>query len=322
MSETEELAHAIAGAGGGALLMVVTYPLVTLLTIAQTKKKDPNAPKSISDQTSNKIVSAIKNSGTYQALLEILRTKGPLGLYSGLESALYGITLTNFIYYYFYELALGFFLKRNGKRGLSTYESILTGAIAGAITCVGLNPFWVANTRMMTNQKKDGKATSLTFRTLIEIIQNDGVGTLFAGVMPALVLVVNPIIQYTIFEQIKNAIIAKNGAKSFIAVKAFFIGAFGKLIATALTYPYITLKLRMHLRKKAVGGDKLSMVAEIRKIIKDEGVGGLYGGLAVKLTQSITTAAFLFYFKEELLTGSIRLVSVLKALKANQTRTV
>lgn len=141
MSETEELAHAIAGAGGGALLMVVTYPLVTLLTIAQTKKKDPNAPKSISDQTSNKIVSAIKNSGTYQALLEILRTKGPLGLYSGLESALYGITLTNFIYYYFYELALGFFLKRNGKRGLSTYESILTGAIAGAITCVGLNPF-------------------------------------------------------------------------------------------------------------------------------------------------------------------------------------
>ncbi|CAN3359522.1 peroxisomal adenine nucleotide transporter 1 [Diutina catenulata] len=322
MSETEELAHAIAGAGGGALSMVVTYPLVTLSTIAQTKKKDPNAPKSISDQTSNKIVSAIKNSGTYQALLEILRTKGPLGLYSGLESALYGITLTNFIYYYFYELASGFFLKRNGKRGLSTYESILTGAIAGAITCVGSNPFWVANTRMMTNQKKDGKATSSTFRTLIEIIQNDGVGTLFAGVMPALVLVVNPIIQYTIFEQIKNAIIAKNGAKSFTAVKAFFIGAFGKLIATALTYPYITLKSRMHLRKKAVGGDKLSMVAEIRKIIKDEGVGGLYGGLAVKLTQSITTAAFLFYFKEELLTGSIRLVSVLKALKANQTRTV
>lgn len=42
MSADSELAHAIAGAGGGALSMIVTYPLVTLSTLAQTttKKKD------------------------------------------------------------------------------------------------------------------------------------------------------------------------------------------------------------------------------------------------------------------------------------------
>lgn len=37
--DTEEIAHAIAGAGGGALSMIVTYPLVTLSTLAQTKAK-------------------------------------------------------------------------------------------------------------------------------------------------------------------------------------------------------------------------------------------------------------------------------------------
>lgn len=301
MSDTEELAHAIAGAGGGALSMVVTYPLVTLSTLAQTTKKAAGESKS-----------------TVSAAKQIIQQKGVLGLYSGLESALYGITLTNFIYYYFYELTSNVFLRANKlnkrQRGLSTLQSIITGAIAGAITCVGSNPFWVANTRTMTG-KKEGKSSNSTFRTLIEIIEKDGVGTLFAGVLPALVLVVNPIIQYTIFEQIKNLIVLNRGAKAFTPIKAFFIGALGKLVATFLTYPYITLKSRMHVKKKQQGEKLLSMIQEIKKIIKEEGIEGLYGGLNVKLIQSISTAAFLFYFKEELLVGSVKFVDLLKKLK-------
>ncbi|CAH6723928.1 peroxisomal adenine nucleotide transporter 1 [[Candida] jaroonii] len=313
MSDVEEIAHAIAGAGGGALSMVVTYPLVTLSTLAQTTKKSKEAKDGESDV---KITNATK-----EAFNKIIHEKGVLGLYSGLESALYGITLTNFIYYYFYELTSNVFLRANstGKRkgkGLSTLQSIMTGAIAGAVTCVGSNPFWVANTRTMTAQK-EGKSTN-TFRTLLEIIENDGILTLFAGVLPALVLVINPIIQYTIFEQIKNLIVAKNGKKSFTAVKAFFIGAFGKLIATSLTYPYITLKSRMHVRKKQEG-KQLSMIEEIKKIIHEEGIDGLYGGLNVKLIQSISTAAFLFYFKEELLVGSVKLVEIMRLLKFKKT---
>ncbi|CAK9439466.1 uncharacterized protein LODBEIA_P35730 [Lodderomyces beijingensis] len=336
-ADTEEIAHAIAGAGGGALSMIVTYPLVTLSTLAQTQakkkeeklKQSPELAKKLQDANcQQRLLYAIKNSSSVLAAKEIISEKGVLGLYSGLESALYGIMLTNFIYYYFYELVSNLFLKANrtaGRKraGLSTLQSIITGAIAGAVTCVGSNPFWVANTRMMTEKKKkgEGKVSNSTFKQIIEIIENDGVGTLFAGVLPALVLVINPIIQYTIFEQIKNVIIANGGVKSFTAVKAFFIGAFGKLIATSLTYPYITLKSRMHIRKKVLEADEkgekvseLSMYQEIKKIIHEEGLEGLYGGLAVKLSQSILTAAFLFYFKEELLTGSIKLVEVFKLL--------
>lgn len=299
MSNTDELAHAIAGAGGGALSMVVTYPLVTLSTLAQTTKKSAGETKS-----------------TVAAARQILQQKGVLGLYSGLESALYGITLTNFIYYYFYEMTSNVFLRANRaskRRGLSTVQSIITGAIAGAITCVGSNPFWVANTRTMTG-RKEGKNTS-AFKTMIEIIETDGVGTLFAGVLPALVLVINPIIQYTIFEQIKNLVVLRKGIKGFTPIMAFFVGALGKLVATFLTYPYITLKSRMHVAKKQEGKRSLSMVQEIKKIIKEEGIEGLYGGLHVKLVQSISTAAFLFFFKEELLAGSIKLVDLLKMMK-------
>lgn len=325
MSDAEELAHAIAGAGGGALSMIVTYPLVTLSTLAQTTKKTKSADTQVQDTTNKttpaddtRIINFLQRSSTLEAARKIIAEKGVLGLYSGLESALYGITLTNFIYYYFYELTSNVFLKANqltvrkGK-GLTTVQSIITGAIAGAVTCVGSNPFWVANTRTMTAQLQ-GKSTS-TLRTLVDIIETEGAGALFAGVFPALILVLNPIIQYTIFEQIKNSIIANNGKRSFTPIKAFFIGALGKLIATFLTYPYITLKSRMHIRKKQEGKKDISMVQEIKNIVKEEGLDGLYGGLSVKLLQSISTAAFLFYFKEELLVGSVRLLEIFRLIK-------
>lgn len=318
MSDDNEIAHALAGAGGGALSMIVTYPLVTLSTLAQTtqkKKEDENA------ESNKKVLSAA-------AAKEILKKRGILGLYSGLESALYGVTLSNFIYYYFYEFTSNVFLRANRtagrkKAGLSTLQSIITGAIAGAITVVGTNPFWVANTRLMTKAKENNAGSHSTIKTILEIIETDGVGTLFAGVLPALVLVINPIIQYTIFEQVKNVIIAANGVASFNAFKAFFIGAFGKLVATTLTYPYITLKSRMHVKKKKLSTQEdksadeinLSMYQEIKKIVSEEGFEGLYRGLGIKLFQSIMTAAFLFYFKEELLTGSIKLVQILRGTK-------
>ncbi|KAL6452813.1 PMP47A Peroxisomal membrane protein PMP47A [Candida maltosa Xu316] len=314
----QEIAHAVSGAVGGALALGITYPLITLSTIAQTaaKKKEEAGESTqkelkptVSLTTLQKICHAIHNNPAYLAAKEIIEEKGILGLYAGLESALYGITLTNFIYYYFYELTSNVFIKANGtkRKGLSTIQSIITGAIAGAFTCVGSNPLWVANTRMMTEKKKQGaQASTSAFRALLDIVQEDGVGALFAGVLPALVLV------------IKNVIIAKGGSKSFTAGKAFFIGAFGKFVATTLTYPYITLKSRMHIKKKALASEdkeeSLSMIQEIRKIVREEGLDGLYAGLAVKVTQSIATAAFLFYFKEELFSGSVKLIQVLNAL--------
>ena len=342
MENVEEIAHAIAGAGGGALSMIVTYPLVTLSTLAQTtKRKTEEKEKEIAREEqgesniAKKALARIKKSSTVISAQEITKQKGIFGLYAGLESALYGIMLTNFIYYYFYELTSNVFLRTNALnkrkgRGLSTIQSIITGMVAGAFTCIGSNPFWVANTRMMTAKKENStsadRVSNSTFRMLVEIVKQDGVGTLFAGVLPALVLVINPIIQYTIFEQVKNVIMLRGGRKSFTAVKAFFIGAFGKLIATSLTYPYITLKSRMHVKKKKIqshdGSEekekKLSMFEEMKKIVLEEGIEGLYGGLTVKLTQSISTAAFLFYFKEELMSGSVQLVNLYRMLRVKK----
>ncbi|SMQ47431.1 unnamed protein product [Zymoseptoria tritici ST99CH_3D7] len=286
--QSDNVAHALAGAGGGLLSMALTYPLITLSTRAQVEKKKAS-------------------TGTLDAAKRIIDREGIVGLYAGLDSALFGITVTNFVYYYWYEFSRAFFQRTTNKTALSTLESMAAGALAGSATVLLTNPIWVINTRMTARENerhglptKEGEAVRKTkppgtISTLMKIIHEDGVTRLFAGVLPALVLVINPILQYTIFEQLKQAVEKR---RKVGATDVFLIGALGKLAATSITYPYITVKSRAHVAAK--DGPKLGMTATLKKIYREEGVGGLYGGIGPKVTQSVITAAFLFAFKDAL----------------------
>ncbi|KAF2006237.1 mitochondrial carrier [Amniculicola lignicola CBS 123094] len=288
--QSDNVAHALAGAGGGLLSMALTYPLITLSTRAQVESKRAQL-------------------STLNAAKRIIKREGLPGLYAGLESALFGISVTNFVYYYWYEWTRSFFEKAALKAGraskkLTTIESMIAGAIAGSATVIITNPIWVVNTRMTARKSaseeqvlpgaKPEKKPS-TIGTLLSIIRNEGPARLFAGVAPALILVINPILQYTVFEQLKNMLEAK---RRITPKDAFYLGALGKLLATSITYPYITVKSRMHIAGR--DGPRESMLATFRKIIKEEGWSGFYGGIGPKVTQSVITAAFLFAFKDAL----------------------
>jgi len=229
------------------------------------------------------------------------------------------------VYYYWYEWTRAFFEKAAIKAGraskkLTTVESMIAGAIAGSATVMLTNPIWVVNTRMTARKSqsneqvlpgtKPAKAPS-TIGTLLSIIKDEGPARLFAGVMPALVLVINPILQYTVFEQLKNALEKR---RRVTPTDAFYLGALGKLMATSITYPYITVKSRMHVAGR--DGPKEDMIASFQRIIKEEGWAGLYGGIGPKVTQSVITAAFLFAFKDYLyaMTISARRKIALKKL--------
>lgn len=60
---------------------------------------------------------------------------------------------------------------------------------------------------------------------------------LWQGVKPALVLVTNPVIQFTVFEQLKTLL--EKRIKRLKGWHFFLLGALSKLIATASTYPYM-----------------------------------------------------------------------------------
>lgn len=182
---------------------------------------------------------------------------------------------------------------------LSTLESMAAGAIAGSATVLITNPIWVVNTRMTARKEetsepvlptKEGETVASaekkkapnTLSTFLKIIREDGVTRLFAGVLPALVLVINPILQYTIFEQLKQVLEKR---RKVTARDSFLLGALGKLAATSITYPYITVKSRAHVATGA--GSKEGMTASLKRIVREEGVAGLYGGMYTMTRRTI-----------------------------------
>ncbi|MCJ1467778.1 hypothetical protein MMC07_006403 [Pseudocyphellaria aurata] len=295
----DNIAHALAGAGGGLLSMTLTYPLITLSTRAQVESKRAQ-------------------SSTYDAARRIVQREGLAGLYSGLDSALFGISVTNFVYYYWYEWTRALFTRAALRAGraskkLTTVESMIAGALAGSATVLITNPIWVINTRMTARSSES--PTSLpssstpqkprkpsTIGTLLSLFREEGPTALFAGVFPALILVINPILQYTIFEQLKDALERRRGR--VLPRDAFVLGAIGKLLATSITYPYITIKSRMHVAKKE--GPQDNMIGSLKRVVREEGWGGLYKGIGPKVTQSVITAAFLFAFKDALYAASVQ----------------
>lgn len=193
------------------------------------------------------------------------------------------------------------------SKKLSTVESMLAGAVAGAMTVVCTNPIWVVNTRVTTAQKGGGGGEDDVedrgegevgkgrgkggemgkggekgrggggglWAALAALLRDEGVGGLFKGVVPALVLVINPILQYTLFEQMRNLLEKRRKVR---AGDVFLLGAVGKAVATGVTYPYITVKSRMHVAKEREGEKAEGMVEGLRRVVREEGVGGLYKG--------------------------------------------
>ena len=131
----------------------------------------------------------------------------------------------------------------------------------GSATTVASNPFWVIQTTQTSSHTLKSTAdigssstTSASdssraranlgkrpgfFETVERILRKDGAAAFWRGLGPALVLVVNPVLQYTVFEQLKNALVrrrsaaGKKGGAAVLAVLSdldyFFLGALAKL---------------------------------------------------------------------------------------------
>lgn len=180
---------------------------------------------------------------------------------------------------------------------------MIAGAIAGSATVLITNPIWVVNTRMTARESSSSSSASSdagslpppgthpnssaankkpsTIATLSALLKDEGPKALFAGVLPALVLVINPILQYTIFEQLKDGLERR---RKVTPRDVFLLGAIGKLLATSITYPYITVKSRMHVAKRGVAGQpggagEEGMWEALRRCVREEGWGGLYKGM-------------------------------------------
>lgn len=129
------------------------------------------------------------------AIKTIKRTQGMEGFYKGVKPLVIGNALSNAIYFFVYEKVKLLFPKQ------TTLDLIYSSAIAGAITTVFVNPFWMLQTRLALS-----KENKTFWESLKEIVQKEGLASIWKGLSSSLILVSNPIIQFCVYEWLKKTV--------------------------------------------------------------------------------------------------------------------
>ncbi|KAJ6953197.1 hypothetical protein NC652_005024 [Populus alba x Populus x berolinensis] len=283
-SNSNAVANGLAGAGGGIVAQIITYPLQTVNTRQQTeridkKKKQPQTPSKRSGTT----------TGTLLQILQVVRSEGWGGLYSGLKPSLLGTAASQGIYYYFYQVfknkaeSIATVRKARGLGDgtVGMFSWLVVAAIAGSLNVLLTNPIWVLVTRMQTQTQAERKIIEGKKQALLreaserssidstlqeKLAELDSIKTssiwnftsvyieagitgFWKGIIPTLIMVCNPSIQFMIYESSSKHLRALN-------VLLTSRGALAKLGATVSTYPLLVVKSRLQ-AKQEIGGNNL-----------------------------------------------------------------
>ncbi|CAE6519585.1 unnamed protein product [Rhizoctonia solani] len=250
MAQQEQLTpfgHALAGALGGVFSNAVVYPLDTAKTRIQATD-GPEKDKKGKGRDGSDHLSIVPT------LMRILKEEGVKGYYGGFGASMANTFFMQYAYFFFYSFVRTTYIKRLARRQpsakvqqLSTPIELLLGAVAGGLAQIFTLPVSVIATRQQIGRSKSAaRAKSSSFVDISrEIVKEDGVAGLWAGIKPSMVLTINPAITYGAFERVKSVMLASTNSSKLTPGKAFLVGALSKTLATVVTYPYIMAKVRL-----------------------------------------------------------------------------
>uniref|UniRef100_A0A2P2I3S3 Peroxisomal membrane protein PMP34-like n=2 Tax=Hirondellea gigas TaxID=1518452 RepID=A0A2P2I3S3_9CRUS len=283
------LVHAISGGCGSAVSMTTLYPLDIIRTRLQLQQKKPaRVPLQEHDK-----------DGVLAMLQHILETEGSSGLYRGLVPVVQSLYCSNFVYFYSFHG-----LKRAFNPNKAVLKDLLCGMVAGIINVMTTTPLWVVNTRLkmqgvaLQHQQQPHQHYNGMIDGLMKVYKLEGIGGLWAGCNSSLLLVVNPAIQFMVYEALKRYWALQSGGADPSGLMVFMIAAASKTVATVVTYP---LQLAQA-RQRHGGSTKCNrgLLHLFQAILRADGPTGLFRGLRAKLLQTVLTAALMFLCYEKI----------------------
>ncbi|CAE7289871.1 SLC25A17 [Symbiodinium natans] len=220
------LVQASAGAAGAVFASLVLQPV----EVAKTRIQ----------------ISHEGDDSTLETMRKIAVADGPLGLWLGAGGKCTENGAKNFAYFYIYDW-MNAVVKQ--YMAVTTSAKLVLGYVAGVGNTLINMPLEVISTKM---QLDDAKGLG-TLGMLRRIIQDDGVGALYTGLGYNIALCINPAIQNTILDKLKETILRQMKRRNpevtpaLTAFQAFTLGAFAKAVATVVTYPLVRLKTNLPL---------------------------------------------------------------------------
>ncbi|XP_042576618.1 peroxisomal membrane protein PMP34-like isoform X1 [Cyprinus carpio] len=303
----ESLVHAVAGAmvktqlfitTGSVTAMTVFFPLDTARLRLQVDEKR-------------------KAKSTPAILSEIIKEEGLLAPYRGWFPVICSLCCSNFVYFYCFHSLKATWLQ--GQRS-TPGRDLIFGIAAGVVNVLVTTPLWVVNTRLKLQGAKfrneDIQPTHYNgiIDAFVQIMQQEGVGALWNGTFPSLLLVLNPAVQFMIYEGLKRQLM-RGVHRELSSVEVFLIGAIAKAVATTITYPLQTVQSVLRFGQHGQPADQSKLLNSLRSVmfllinrVRKWGVLGLFKGLEAKLLQTVLTAALMFLLYEKIANSTFRVM--------------
>ncbi|XP_030536128.1 peroxisomal adenine nucleotide carrier 1-like [Rhodamnia argentea] len=294
----ESISEATSGAVGALVSTTVLYPLDTCKTKYQAEIRSRNHQKyrNISD-----------------VLWEAISTGRILSLYQGLGTKNLQSFISQFVYFYGYSFFKRLYLRKSGNKSIGTRANLIVAAAAGACTVIVTQPLDTASSRMQTSEFGKSKGLWKTFSDFTWREAFDGLGI-------SLLLTINPSVQYTVFDQLKERLLKEKRSRSrgtglspesLSAFSAFVLGAVSKCVATCITYPAIRCKVTIQAAESDEDETKESQ-AKAEKTIsgamyaiwRREGLLGFLKGLQAQILKTVLSSALHLMVKEKITKGT------------------
>jgi adenine nucleotide transporter 17 len=128
-----------------------------------------------------------------------------------------------------------------------------------------------------------------------KIINEEGFSGFYKGIIPSLILTLNPVIQFTSYELMRNSF---SNTKGEITNKNIILISFiSKLITILINYPLMTIKSMYQANNKSSTKNTFDI---LRKMINEEGIFSLYKGISSKIVGSLISNTILMIIYEKI----------------------
>ncbi|KAK8888099.1 hypothetical protein M9Y10_039160 [Tritrichomonas musculus] len=177
----------------------------------------------------------------------------------------------------------------------STYESAITGGIAGVISQAAVFPMDLVRTRIILNPDK----YHTFFQTAAIIVKEEGFTALWSGLKPTVIgSIPYESSQYLVYSQLRQRIL-KRTHKPLTSFQNAILGTAAGMISATIAYPFENLrKLMMCLDGE--GKKKYSSMTKcLKHVMATEGISGLYHGVVLNAFKAIPYSALQFTLYDE-----------------------
>ncbi|XP_076845432.1 mitochondrial adenyl nucleotide antiporter SLC25A23 isoform X2 [Brachyhypopomus gauderio] len=183
---------------------------------------------------------------------------------------------------------------------LKVHERFVAGSMAGATAQTIIYPMEVLKTRLTL--RKTGQYSSVA-DCARQILQKEGVRAFYKGYVPNILGIIPYAgIDLAVYETLKNAWLQRHSSTLADPGVLVLVGC-GTVSSTCgqlASYPLALIRTRMQAQASVKGGPQLSMVSLFRNIVSEEGVVGLYRGIAPNFLKVIPAVSISYVVYEHM----------------------